>query len=242
MPEETLSFQVGEFEGSLDLLLFLIRKHQMDIRDIQISVIADDFASYVDRMQRLDVFIASDFLVMASTLMELKSKALLSREEEKEAYLHAKSALENQLQEYEQMKKVVSFLDEKFDEAQKRFGTIVRNKVPPKDRTSEIPRKLLDIFKSAYDELKLREKVYKVKGERYSLTARVSDLLERLKEEGELSFSVLLEESVDRISLIVTFLAILEIVKLEKGALEEREEDGSENTHGVDFWIVDQSK
>jgi segregation and condensation protein A len=235
--QDTFQFQIGAFEGSLDLLLFLIRKHQMDIRDIQIALIADEFASYVEKMHRIDVFIASDFLVMASTLMELKSKALLAKEEDQEEFRNAKAQLENQLQEYEQMKQIVTFLDSRYEDAQKRFGAIVRNKILPKDRTRELPKKLLEIFRSAYNELKLREKVYRVKGERYSLTSRVRSLTQRLQEEGDLEFRQLLSESEDRISLIVTFLAILEIVKLGVANLEEREADGHS-----EFWIVTPSK
>ena len=81
IPEE-LTFNIPEFDGSLDLLLYLVKKEEKDIREIKIARIADEFIAYVRQMQRFDVAVASEFMVMASTLMVLKSKALLISDEQ----------------------------------------------------------------------------------------------------------------------------------------------------------------
>ncbi len=85
MEQMKLIFTLPEFEGPLDLLLFLVRKHRVDIRSIPITVIADEFIAHIEKMKSLDMVVTSDFLLMASTLLQMKSKALLPRLSPKEA-------------------------------------------------------------------------------------------------------------------------------------------------------------
>lgn len=213
---EELTFTLPEFEGSLDLLLFLVKKEEKDIRDIQISKIADEFIDYVRKMQRLDVSVASEFMVMASTLMVLKSKAMLTDDENAQQEVkEAKEKLVQQIEEYERVKHVVSLLEEK----QKNAGKVYRVKVKKDGHTrkrtvEELPDKLFLAFKSAYEELKLREKIYRVSGEQYSISERIKYLKERLTNDKRIYIAQLFSTAKDKIDLIVSFLAVLELVKL----------------------------
>mgnify|MGYP003806287439 CR=1 FL=1 len=213
---QELTFSLPEFEGSLDLLLFLVKKEEKDIRDIQISKIADEFVDYVKKMQRLDVSIASDFMVMASTLMVLKSKALLTEDEAAQQEVkEAKEKLVQQIEEYERVKNVVALLEEKQKNADKLYRVKVKRDGQIRKRNvEELPDKLFLAFKSAYEELKLREKIYKVSGEQYSISERIKLLKELLTREKRVSVKDLFSTARDKIDLIVSFLAVLELVKL----------------------------
>lgn len=220
-PEE-FTFKLPHFEGSLDLLLFLVKKREMNIRDIQIAVIADDFIAYLETLKKMDFSVTSDFLVMASSLMELKSKTLLAQDQgNAEEAESARKQLVHQIEEYERLKDFTAFLERKEEEATKTFPTRAKKENTQRLLNREIPSRLYDVFKQAYQELKLREKVYRVKGEKYSLSKRVEQLLLWLSEGQTLWFEDLFTEAEDRIDLIVTFLAALEIIKLEKGIYSE---------------------
>jgi len=220
-PEE-FTFKLPHFEGSLDLLLFLVKKREMNIRDIQIAVIADDFIAYLETLKKMDFSVTSDFLVMASSLMELKSKTLLAQDQgNAEEAESARKQLVHQIEEYERLKDFTAFLERKEEEATKTFPTRAKKENAQRLLNREIPSRLYDVFKQAYQELKLREKVYRVKGEKYSLSKRVEQLLLWLSEGQTLWFEDLFTEAEDRIDLIVTFLAALEIIKQEKGIYSE---------------------
>jgi len=213
---QELTFSLPEFEGSLDLLLFLVKKEEKDIRDIQISKIADEFIGYVKQMQRLDVGVASEFMVMASTLMVLKSKAMLTDDEEaQEEVKAAKEKLVQQIEEYEKVKHVVSLLEEKQKNAGKQYRVKVKKDGQQRKRAVEdLPDKLFLAFKAAYEELQLREKIYKVSGEQYSISERIKYLKDLLLREQRLVINDLFACAKDKIDLIVSFLAVLELVKL----------------------------
>ncbi len=213
---EDLTFTLPEFEGSLDLLLFLVKKEERDIREIQISKIADEFVEYVKKMKRLDVSIASDFMVMASTLMVLKSKALLAQDEEAQQEVKdAKEKLVQQIEEYQRVKEIVSVLEEKRKNADRIFRVKVgKDGVARKRDVEDLPDKLFLAFKAAYNELKLREKIYKVSGEQYSISQRIKSMKELLLTEKRIYIRELFSQAADKIDLIVSFLALLELVKL----------------------------
>jgi len=177
-------------------------------------------------MQRLDVEVASDFLVMASTLMQLKSKALLTMDQEaQEEVKGEKEKLAQRIEEYEQVKEIVGVLEKKQDEAEKIFRTRVRKAGVKKKRDPKtIPGQLFEVFKNAYNELKMREKIYKVSGEQYSLSKRIKKLRVLLKENKRISVKSLFEEANDKLDLIVTFLGILELIKLEFASFDKEVE------------------
>jgi segregation and condensation protein A len=200
----------------LDLLLYLVKKEEKDIREIKIARIADEFIAYVRQMQRFDVAVASEFLVMASTLMVLKSKALLiSDEQAQEEVKNEKEKLVQRIEEYEKVKEVVSFLEEKSDEADKLYRVKVKKTGQARKQENEaFPQQLFLNFKNAYNELRMREKVYKVSGEQYSISGRIKYLKELLLSEKRVPIDEIFCTAQDKVDLIVSFLGILELIKL----------------------------
>ena len=113
---EQLVFKMEVFEGPLDLLLSLIAKHKMDIRDIQIAIIFDQYMEYVEEMKRMDMEIAGEFITMASELMYIKSRMLLPKQEE-----DPREELVRVLMEYKTAKEVAKWLSEREDDFAGRF-------------------------------------------------------------------------------------------------------------------------
>ncbi|AIY85993.1 MULTISPECIES: ScpA family protein [unclassified Thermotoga] len=207
-----LVFKLPVFEGPLDLLLYLVRKKKVDIREIPISQLADEFVEYLEHMKKLDMKITSDFLEMASTLMELKSKMLIPRvkEEEKESIDRKKEELYRRIEEYSKVKEIVSIL-KKEENLLKRKRVRVRNVFFEKIEGIE---KFREILKRIWKEEAMREAVHRVKSE----TLSVEEMMERILDEidGEIEILRLLSRAENVYELIVRLLAILELVKIGK--------------------------
>jgi len=219
-------FTLPQFEGSLDLLLYLVKKHEMDIRNIKISIIADEFLEYINQMRKLDIDLASDFMVTASTLMELKSKILLPNKssEDIERIQKAKQELSERLLAYQQMKTLAKKFKEKLDESLKAHPVRVKKGKEDISIDKNIPTKLREIFEHVSKVIKSREKVYKIRGEKYSVAKKMEDIYEILEKKGTVRLEDILFTAKDRIELIVIFLAVLELIKLEKVSLIESDD------------------
>ncbi|PLV59216.1 ScpA family protein [Thermotoga sp. KOL6] len=212
-----LVFKLPIFEGPLDLLLYLVRKKKVDIRQIPISQLADEFVEYLERMKRLDMKITSDFLEMASTLMELKSKLLIPRvkDEEREEIEKKKEELYKRLEEYSKVKEIVQRL--------KNESNLLKRK-PVKVRIRFFQRvedveKFKEILERVWKEESLREMVHRVKRE----TLSVEEMMERILEEvdGDTDIFFLLSKARNVYELIVRLLAVLELVRMGKLVLFE---------------------
>lgn len=211
MEQMKLIFTLPEFEGPLDLLLFLVRKHRVDIRSIPITVIADEFISHIEKMKSLDMVVTSDFLLMASTLLQMKSKALLPRLSPKEAQELEKQQKElyRQVEEYRTLKELSKRLKIKLYES----SSYERVKVDTLETASyaeELPQKLAEAFKAILKETVEKERVYTITSELYSVEDRMEEI-EREYEEIQL-MEILKQKT--RIEVVVTFLAVLELIKL----------------------------
>ncbi|AKI97794.1 segregation and condensation protein A [Kosmotoga pacifica] len=223
MEQLKLVFSLPEFEGPLDLLLFLVRKHRLDIRSIPITVIADEFMVHVDRMKKLDMEVTSDFIVMASTLMQMKSKALLPRlsPQEAEELRKQQTQLYRQIEEYKTLKELSTRFREKLYESY----SYERVKVEASEEDVEVeslPERLVQSFKSILKETIEKEKVYTVTAELYS----VEECMEEIEREyPEIKLLELLKNCESRIEAIVTFLAVLELIKLGKYEIVTLEPD-----------------
>ena len=217
---EELVFTLPKFEGSLDLLLYLVTKHKMDIMDIQVSIIADEFLDYINRMRKLDVNLASDFMVMASTLMEMKSRALLPRrtEEEEKELQEMKLDLSRRLMEYKIMKELGGFFKEKMEEISKyhpvKVGVERRIKKGDRKKNERLFKRFREVFSIVGRELSLREKVYRIRGERYSVEEKMRWIEGILENLDGVPLVDLLRESRDKLEMLVIFLAFLELVKI----------------------------
>ena len=219
MAEQLYQVQVEDiFEGPMDLLVHLIKKNELDIYDIPIALITEQYLQYVDWMKAMNVEFAGDFIVMASTLAQIKSRMLLpvhddGDEEEEDPRLE----LTRPLLEYLQMKSVADQLIERNLLGEKTF---VRN--PSHDELLTKPDEeyikiglfeLIDAFQKILDRIPGDHRV-EMTADEISVKDKISQIADILEARGSITFLELFSESAGRHEVIITFLAILEMVKL----------------------------
>jgi len=209
------------FEGPMDLLVHLIKKHEVDIYDIPIALITDRFLAYLEWMESLNIEVASDFLVMAATLAHIKSRMLLPKrgndptnEEEDDLRLE----IAGQLLEYLQIKGAAQQLSERpildedvFTRSPDKSSFLIN----PKEEV--VKTDLFDLI-SAYHKLldKTSDKAgIRIIPERISVKDKMTEIINIIEDKGTITFVELLPKRSERIDIVVTFLAILEIVKLQ---------------------------
>ncbi|RKX48762.1 MAG: segregation/condensation protein A [Thermotogae bacterium] len=207
-----LVFKIPHFEGPLDLLLYLVRKKRLDVREIPIAQLADEFVEYIEKMEKMDIRVTSDFIEMASTLMELKSKSLLPglSEEEREEFERKKEELMRRVEEYMKVKEILKTLRKKerlFERTPVRMTLSFVRSFKKRER-------FLKILKSVLDTLETQEAVYRIKTEEISVEDMMERILEEMDEEEEI-YDVLVR-SKTKYELLVRFLALLELLKLGK--------------------------
>ncbi len=211
------------FAGPLDLLLYLVRKEEVDIYDIPIARITDQYLHYVELIESLDVDLAGSFLVMAATLMHIKSAMLLPKSETEggnsEAVIDPRSELIRQLLEYKKFKDAANLLDAAADEAQSRFGrpaTIIEKLQPDAEPEVDIEQV------SIWDLLEAFDAVCKATGAGFDINHITDEtpidlyqieILARLQTEGTLSFAQIFEGKPNRVVMVGLFLALLELVR-----------------------------
>ena len=210
------------FEGPLDLLLYLIRKNEIDIYNIPIALITEQYLSYLDLMRSLNLDLAGEYLVLASTLVHIKSKLLLPPAEgegEEEEGEDPRKELVRQLLEYQAFKEAALHLDERPLLERDVFtrGALTEDPVSSGEEEEEMTEvdifELVSAFRRIIAGLDLREDL-EIDAEKMSLTDRINKILEKLSEQGQITFAELLGDRVDRRRIIYTFLAILELMKL----------------------------
>lgn len=207
-----LVFKLPQFEGPLDLLLHLVKKRKINVREIPISQLADEFIEYVERMKRLDLQLASDFFVMASHLMELKSKYLLPSlsEKEKQHLMKMEEDLYRRIELYEQVKQVAEHLEKNVED----FFLRRRVRVTPMPYVQQ--EKLFKVLKAIIEEMSIRTSALKIKRVSVTVEQVMDELLEELAHQRELDVYEILEKSSSKYELIVRFLAMLELIHLRK--------------------------
>ena len=207
-----LVFKIPHFEGPLDLLLYLVRKKRLDVREIPIAQLADEFVEYIEKMEKMDIRVTSDFIEMASTLMELKSKSLLPglSKEEREEFEKKKEELMRRVEEYMKVKEILETLRKKerlFERTPVRMTLSFVRSFKKRER-------FLKILKSVLDTLETQEAVYRIKTEEISVEDMMERILEEMDEDEEI-YDVLVR-SKTKYELLVRFLALLELLKLGK--------------------------
>lgn len=226
----TVRLQV--FEGPLDLLLHLLDKNKVNIYDIPIVEITAQYMEYIAEMQRQDLDVLSEFLVMAATLIDIKSKMLLpSSQDSEEEEEDPRAELVQQLLEYKMYKCMAYELKDRQMDAQRvmfKEPTIpeevlaYEEPVNVAELVSDVTlAKLNEIFKSIMKKQKdkidpLRSKFGKIEKEEVSLEDKIGQLSEYAKDHKHFSFRSLLEAQSSKVEIIVTFLAILELMKMGK--------------------------
>ena len=220
---DTFAVKLSNFEGPLDLLLHLIRKNELNIHDIPIALITAQYLAAIELLQEMDLDIAGEYLVMAATLIHIKSKMLLPRPEtaagvDGEEPEDPRDALVRRLLEHQKFKAAAGLLHER---EQLRAAQWLR----PDGRVAEIAGEdyeqelevdlfsLLTAFQAVVDRAKLRPRVL-LPPEQMPLEMRIEQLLARLSETEACGFEDLFADIQDRSGLIVTFLALLEMIRL----------------------------
>jgi segregation and condensation protein A len=216
------SVKLDHFEGPLDLLLHLIKKHEVNIHDIPIALITAQYLAAIELMQELNLDVAGEYLVMAATLIHIKSKMLLPRPEtaagDEADTEDPRDALVRRLLEHQQFKTAAGLLHEReqWRAAQwlrpdERVAAIAGDDYEPELEVDLFS--LLSAFQAVVQRAKLRPRVL-LPPEQISMETRIEQLLARLSETVACGFEDLFADAHDRAALIITFLALLEMIRL----------------------------
>ena len=220
--------KLNEFEGPLDLLLFFIRRDELDIYDIPISKICKEFMEYLHLLEQLDLELAGDFILMAASLMQIKVRMLLPKEtDEKGEEIDPRADLVKALLEYKRYKEMseeMSFMEanmrkynyrSNFDEDSKQVSNdynILLKNITIYD--------LIKAFKKVLME-KPPEFVHKIKKVNVTIDEQMDYIISKIKEHNSVFFYELMADLDDKLKIVVTFIAILEMVKVGRIGLKE---------------------
>jgi segregation and condensation protein A len=220
MSEYKVKFEV--FEGPLDLLLYLVKKQEVDIYEVNLTQLATHFIEYIDVMRMLDLEIAGEFLIMASTLMYIKSRELLPvdqqvQAEEEEDGEDPRWELIRQLVEYKKFKDAAAQL-QKLEERQ---DSVYRREAPKPVFESEPQKPDVSIFDLINAVNTILKRVAQREGEsreifedKWSVSEKIEMLVKLITEKSRVKFSDLFESATSRTEVVVTFLAMLELIRL----------------------------
>lgn len=229
---KTISYKLEKFEGPLDLLLHLIDKNKIDIYDIPIVEITQQYLTYVNQMDTEDLNVVSDFLVMAATLLDIKSRMLLPAEINEEGEVQdPREELVQRLLEYKKYKFMALELADLAESA--RFQLYKEPTIPKEVLKYEPPvdldqmldgltlARLQNIFeqvmKRKADKVDpIRSNFGTIKKEPVSLESRITTVMSYARKHRHFSFREILERQTDKLEVVVTFLAILELMKIGK--------------------------
>ena len=231
--------ELPSFEGPLDLLLHLIKKHELEIIDLPIAFITERYLHYLQIMRELDLDVAAEYLLMAATLAHIKSRSLLppdprqDEEDVEEEYMEdPRAELIRRLLEYQKYKHVAEQLG---DRALPGRDVFTRGMPAPKAEgdapLAEISLfKLLDAFEGILK--RVRGKVaFEITAERISIQERMTQLTEFLRERRHCTFEELFESDHTKYDVVVTFLALLEMTKLHLTKLYQADKESPIHVH-----------
>lgn len=216
VPPEALRVFLDSFEGPLDLLLYLIRKHDFDILEISVSAVTDQYLQYIQLMDQLDVILAGEYLAMAALLTAIKSRMLLpiqpSAEEDEE---DPRAAIVRRLKEFEHIKRAAQQLDEIPRMNRDFFPAISQSKLPREERP--LPEVELDQLMSAFSDVLIRASYrqhHEMTPEVLSVSERMADILAQVaSSKSFVPFVALFCLDEGRRGVVVTFLAITQLIQ-----------------------------
>lgn len=209
---------VEAFEGPLDLLLFLIRKNDLNIYDIPIAFITEEYLKYLGAMRDLNIDLAGEFLAMASELLLIKSRLLLpaAPQEEEEEGEDPRAYLAKQLLEYQRFKIAASLLFKRpmlgrdlFEKGLSKQVEVIDAEVPLKGEVFQLMSAFSEVLKRVS-----RDIYHEVAVDRISINERIYQLIELLKEKSTLLLDEMLPDPLTRYDVVITFLALLEMARL----------------------------
>ena len=226
---ELPKINVADFEGPFDLLLHLIKKNKMDIYNIEIYKITNQYLRYLDEMKEMDLEITSEFIVIAATLIEIKSKSLLPKvkvEDENEEDIENKLKL--RLIEYKQIKAVSSFFKERHINSGEIYSKkpeiiVIEEEKAPKCNEDifknltlidlyNIYNNILDTYHNKQNNINVVQR--KIYTDKYKVEDKMKELLDRFNNANVIEFRSIIKESESKLETVVTFLALLELIKL----------------------------
>ena len=218
-PRASVNIKLERFEGPLDLLLHLIKRDEIDIHDIPIAHITSQYLEYIELMRQLDLDVAGEFLVMAATLMRIKAKMLLPvpKTDEEEEEGDPRDELVQRLIEYRLYKEASETLKE--SEGLRR-SIFERGMVPTEDDAGPLPLAPATLFDliDALNRVMARKQdtrvVYEVRTELFDIEDKMSLIYRTVCEGGRLHFSSIMQQARARMEIVVSFMALLELVKL----------------------------
>lgn len=228
---------LSEFEGPLDLLLFFIKRDELDIYDIPIAHITKNFMEYLDAMQELNLEMAADFIYMASVLMSIKAKMLLPRPEMPAGELDEfdpRTELVQKLLEYKRFKEVSLGMQLLEEDRRQHFPRLTFEHIEATEIEDETKRPtLFDLIRAYQLAMKNMPKitVHEIKKIPVTIEQQTEFLLKKLDEQIQVSFIKTVAEFTERITIVVTFLAILEMAKMRLVNIIVREDYS-------DFWLT----
>jgi len=210
------------FEGPLDLLLYLIKKDDINIYDIPIAQVTEQYLQYIEMIQMLDLEVIGDFLVMAATLMQIKSRMLLPPDptQIEEEQLDPRDELVRRLLEYKKFKEIASDLQQREAKRQDLFSRVI-----DQEKTQELREEAKEVYfeVSLFDLITAFTKVlksvpkevfYEVIKEEYTVEQKIHDILHLLLERPRIQLMELFSQARSKLEVIVTFMSILELIRL----------------------------
>ena len=234
MNEYRVQFDV--FEGPLDLLLHLVKKQEVDIYQVNLTRIASEFVAYIDQMRELDLEIAGEFLVMAATLIYIKSRELLPADQKPEAQIGEEDEedprfeLIRRLVEYKKFKDAageLQSLEIRMDQVyEHRSAQVILPEIEPKRREPVSIFELIQAVSVILKRFGERDDVREIQADPYTVSEKMAALRILIQEKGRFRFSELFAEARSRGEVVVTFLAMLELTRLRQLQVIQSEDFG----------------
>jgi segregation and condensation protein A len=229
------SVHLDKFDGPLDLLLHLIRKNELDICDISIAVITRQYLDYIKLMKELNLEVAGDFLVMAATLLQIKSRMLLPVDEPEESEAvedDPRAELIRRLMEYQQYKDAGMVIGARALLGREVFARTCVDPLLTTARSEEGPLEvslfeLVDAFRVLLDRIPAEHFHDVAAAETFSIADCINEILSLLQERETVQFDDLVRDEITRERVIVTFLALLELCRLKLIRIFQNEPQGS---------------
>lgn len=226
--EKSYTIKIDQFEGPFDLLLFFIERDELDIHDIPIAKITEDFLHYIREIEALNLDLASEFILVAATLIRIKAKMLIPRKEldENNQEIDPRRELVQKLLEYKAIKEVISDLSEMEDDQsfrigrgnlQKEFELLSQKALIDAEWETLNLFNLLKVFQKVTERFeKPKEVVHKIFDYKYEIPDQQTRISNLLKSKKKINFVDIFDSCENRIHAIVTFLALLDLLNLDK--------------------------
>ncbi len=211
MPDNALLVKIDQFEGPLDLLLYLINKNEIDIYDINVTMITEEYLNYIDEMQKLELEVASEYIVMASTLIKIKAACLLPRYGDNEDVDDPRQPLIDRLLEYQKIKHASELFRNIESEARRLFGRNIT--VQFRETVEEEELSIVDLMNVFTPILKrgISLTSYRMHQKKMTISEKISEIMGLVEETDEMNISDYMGSLTTVYDIVLTFIAILEM-------------------------------